>query len=332
MPLIRQLKAIAAAVAIGTAALLPVAPSLAAAPQIHAQAPGYYRMMVGQFEITALSDGTVKVPLDKLLHGESPEQIRQLLERGFQAPNKAETSINAFLINTGSKLLLVDSGAGDLFGPGSGKLPANIRAAGYRLEDIDAVLLTHVHLDHSGGLTVAGKAVFPNADVYLNQKEEDFWLDPANKAKVAPEQPSGFDQRKGFDQARASLAPYLAAGRVKTFAAGAELFPGVRTIAAPGHTPGHTFYEVQSRGQRMQFWGDAVHAQQVQFARPNVAIDFDVDSATAVQRRRQAFADAARNGYWVAAAHISFPGIGHVGRDAKAFAWIPANYSEDVGN
>ncbi|UTH74658.1 MBL fold metallo-hydrolase [Chromobacterium sp. IIBBL 290-4] len=332
MHLTRQLKAIAAALAIGASALLPAVPSLAAAPQIHAQAPGYYRMMIGDFEITALSDGTVKIPLDKLLHGESPEQIRQLLERGFQTPSKAETSINAFLINTGSKLLLVDSGSGELFGPGSGKLPANIRAAGYKLEDIDAVLLTHVHLDHSGGLTVAGKAVFPNADVYLNQKEEDFWLNPANRAKVAPAQPSGFDQRKGFAQAQASLAPYLAAGRVKTFAAGAEIFPGIRAIAAPGHTPGHTFYEAQSQGQRIQFWGDAVHAQQVQFARPNVAIDFDVDSASAVKRRWQAFADAAQNGYWVAAAHISFPGIGHVGRDAKAYAWIPANYSEHLGN
>ncbi|OBU86122.1 MBL fold metallo-hydrolase [Chromobacterium subtsugae] len=332
MPQLRQLKAIAAAVAISAATLLSATSSLAAAPQIHAQAPGYYRMMLGRFEITALSDGTVKVPLDKLLHGESPEQIRQQLENGFQTPGHAETSINAFLINTGSKLLLVDSGAGDLFGPSAGKLPANIRAAGYRLEDIDAVLLTHVHLDHSGGLTVAGKAVFPNADVYLNQKEEDFWLNPANRAKVAPAQPSGFDQSKGFAQAQASLAPYLAAHRVKAFAAGAELFPGIRAIAAPGHTPGHTFYEAQSQGQRMQFWGDTVHAQVVQFSQPQVNIDFDVDSSGAVKLRRHAFADAAAHGYWVAAAHISFPGIGHVRRDAKAYAWIPANYSEDMGN
>lgn len=329
---LRALSALVASLgmALPAAALLPASPAYAAAPQLRVQAPGYYRMMLGQFEITALSDGTVKVPLDKLLTSEHPEQVQRLLTEDFQKPSQAETSINAFLINTGSKLLLVDTGAGHLFGPKvAGQLPADIRAAGYKPEDIDAVLLTHVHLDHSGGLTEAGKAVFPNADVYLSEKEADFWLHPANKAGMKADGQSGFDQRKGFDQAQASLAPYLAAGRVKTFAYGAELFPGIRAIAAPGHTPGHAFYEAQSEGQRMQFWGDVIHAQAAQFAHPEVAIRFDVDSPAAIQLRRKALADAARQGYWVAPAHVSFPGFGHVRRAGKAYAWVPANYSLD---
>ncbi|OHX14310.1 MBL fold metallo-hydrolase [Chromobacterium sphagni] len=332
MKLSRKMQTLAASLALAlataTTTLLPAFPSYAAAPQVRVQAPGYYRMMLGQFEVTAVSDGTVKVALDKLLSGEEPQQIRRLLENGFQKPDQAETSINTFLINTGGKLLLMDSGAGQLFGANvAGRLQQNLRAAGYRPEDIDAVLLTHVHLDHSGGLSAAGKRMFPNADIYLSRNEADFWLNPANKAKVDGPRASGFDQRQGFDQAQASLAPYLAAGKVKTFEPGVELFPGIRAIATPGHTPGHVFYEASSDGARMQFWGDAVHAQQAQFAHPEIAIDFDVDSASAIEQRRKAFADAAAHGYWVAAAHIAFPGIGHVRSDADAFAWEPANYS-----
>ena len=307
----------------GIAALAPRT-AYASAPQVRTQAPGFYRMMLGQYEITALSDGTVNIPLDRLLVGISPAEIQALLARNFQTP-KAETSINAFLINTGTKLLLVDTGAGKDFGPGiAGSLQANIKAAGYRAEDIDAVLLTHIHLDHSGGLTVDGKAMFPNAEVYVNQTEADFWFNPANLSKV----PAG--QKDAFARTAASFAPYRGAGKVHTFTGGAELFPSVHAITMPGHTPGHTFYQVESQGQRMQFWGDTVHVQGVQFTKPKVTIDFDVDQAAAASQRKKAFADAAAKGYWVAAPHISFPGIGHVHRDGKAYSWVPVNYSSGL--
>ena len=304
-----------------TGALLPTADVQAAAPMVKIQASGYYRMMLGQFEITALSDGAGPLPVDKLLTNTTPAQVGSLLARSYlKAP--VETSINAFLINTGSKLLLVDTGAGKLFGPdAAGRLVANLRKAGYQPEDVDAVLLTHIHVDHSGGLTVDGKAVFPNAVIHVDRHDLDFWMDPANAPKVAePERPS-------FAQAAASFAPYIAAGKVKAHSGNTQLFPGVRSIETPGHTPGHSFYVVESDGQQLQFWGDLIHAADVQFAAPAVTIRFDVDAPAAAQQRQKAFADATRRGYWVAAAHVSFPGIGHVRRDGAAFAWVPVNYS-----
>ncbi|WP_308419553.1 MBL fold metallo-hydrolase [Chitinimonas koreensis] len=194
--------ALIAALSALPAAGLALAPQAAqaAAPQVKTQS-GFYRMMLGDFEITALSDGTVTLPLDKLLTDTTPERIRSLQARA-ELGSQVETSINAFLINTGKQLLLVDAGAGRLFGEnGGGRLLASLQAAGYRAEDVDAVLLTHVHGDHSGGLTVDGKAVFPNATVYTDQHEAQFWLDPANAAKSAER------HRHAFLEASAALAP-----------------------------------------------------------------------------------------------------------------------------
>ncbi|QDQ27023.1 MBL fold metallo-hydrolase [Chitinimonas arctica] len=312
---------IAALSALPVAGLL-LAPQIshAAAPQVKTQAPGYYRMMLGDFEITALSDGTVTLPLEKLLTDTTPARIRSLQARASLS-SEVETSINAFLINTGSQLLLVDSGAGRLFGDKGGRLLANLQAAGYRAEDIDAVLLTHIHGDHSGGLTVDGKMVFPNATIYADKREAEFWLDSGNEAKAAQR------HQHSFQEAAASLLPYASAGRLKTFSQDAELFSGVRSIAVPGHTPGHTFYAVESKGQQMQFWGDTVHAQYVQFPDPAVTIQFDIDSSAAAKQRKRVFADAAAKQYWVAAPHIAFPGIGHLRKEAAGFAWVPANYA-----
>jgi len=298
----------------------PVA-AYAAAPQVLTQAPGYYRMLLGTFEVTALSDGTVTIPLDELLTNTSARHVRAALARSHLAP-QVETSINAFLVNTGSHLVLVDTGAGALFGADAGgKLQDSIRAAGYSADQIDAVLVTHIHGDHSGGLSSAGKMQFPNARVYVNRHDADFWLNSANRAGAAE------NQRAGFDQAAAQFAPYQAADRVKTFDGATELLPGVWTAPAVGHTPGHTVYVLKSGGQELRFWGDMLHAQDVQFAEPDVTIHFDVDSRGAAVQRKAAFRDAALRGYLVAAAHISFPGIGHVRPAGKGFEWLPLPYT-----
>jgi glyoxylase-like metal-dependent hydrolase (beta-lactamase superfamily II) len=314
----KTLSTLLAGLAIGLAA----SPAThAAAPMVGTQAPGYYRMVVGAAEVTAVSDGTVMTPFDKLLTNTTPERVNALLARSHLTPN-VETSINAFLVNTGTHLVLVDTGAGTSFGPGvAGKLQASIRAAGYRAEDVDAVLITHIHGDHSNGLAQDGKMLFPNATVYVNRHDTDFWLNPANKAKVAP------DQRNSFGEAPPQFAPYQAAGKLKTFDGETELVPGIRALPATGHTPGHTVYALKSGGQELRFWGDMLHVKDVQFAAPEVTIRFDVDSPAAERQREAAFADAAARGYLVACAHTPFPGIGYVRKDGKAYDWLPVPYT-----
>jgi glyoxylase-like metal-dependent hydrolase (beta-lactamase superfamily II) len=165
------------------------------------------------------------------------------------------------------------------------------------------------------------KMVYPNATIYISQPEVDFWLDAGSKAK-APER-----LQKWFQEAELKVGPYLKAGKVKTFGYGAELFPGITPIAAPGHTPGHTFYALESKGQKLMFWGDVMHAAAVQFANPSVTIVFDVDAKAAAAQRKKAYDEAAKRGYWVAVAHVSYPGIGHLRAEGSGFVWVPINYS-----
>jgi glyoxylase-like metal-dependent hydrolase (beta-lactamase superfamily II) len=293
----------------------------AAAPQVKSQAPGFYRMMLGDFEITVLSDGTVTLPMNKLLTHIRPGQAEKLLAAAY-VDLPVESSINAFLINTGSRLVLVDTGAGTLFGPNIGnQLLTNLRAAGYQPEQIDAVLITHIHTDHSGGLMAGDKRAFPNAVVRVDKHDADYWLSTANLDKAPA------DKKSHFQQARDSLNAYVEAGKLETFDGDTELEPGIRAIASRGHTPGHSFYAVESKGQKLVLWGDLLHVAAVQFPEPSVTIQFDVDSNAAAVQRKKAFADAAKQGYWVGAAHISFPGLGHVRAEGKGYAWIPANYS-----
>ncbi|WP_370655025.1 MBL fold metallo-hydrolase [Hydrogenophaga sp.] len=292
----------------------------AGAPMVKTSAPGYYRMMLGDFEITALSDGTVDLPVDKLLTNTQPGKVTTALNQSFlKAP--LETSVNAYLINTGDKLVLVDTGASGLFGPTLGKLQANLKAAGYQPEQVDAVVITHMHADHVGGLMAGDQRAFPNATVHADQHDADFWLSQANMDK-APADAKGF-----FQGAMASLNPYVAAGKFKPFNGNTELVPGIKAMASPGHTPGHSTYVVESKGQKLVLWGDLMHVAAVQFANPAVTIAFDTDSKAAAAQRQKAYADAAKNGYWVAAAHLSFPGIGHLRRDGKGYRFVPANYS-----
>jgi glyoxylase-like metal-dependent hydrolase (beta-lactamase superfamily II) len=294
---------------------------MAQAPQQGTQAPGYFRLALGDYEVTALFDGYNDLS-PKLLQGMSQSQIRALLARRSIETPGVQTAFNAFLVNTGKQLILVDSGAGQCIGATAGQLLANMQAAGYQPEQVDTILLTHLHLDHVCGLVDAQKqALFTHATVYTAKAEADYWLDPAALAKA----PAG--AREFFKIAQDSTAPYVAAGRFKTFAADQSPLPGlVEATLEAGHTPGSTTYRFTSQNQSIVFMGDLVHNLAVQFEHPQVSIGFDVNSAQAINARQAVFSAAVVSKTWVTAAHLPFPGIGHITAQGKHFQWVPVEY------
>jgi glyoxylase-like metal-dependent hydrolase (beta-lactamase superfamily II) len=263
-----------------------------------------------------------------------PEGIRSRLAARFNLHDgKFQTSVNSYLINMGGKLVLIDAGSGGS-SESAGRLLANLRAAGYAPEQIDMVLLTHLHGDHAGGLLdAAGKAAFPNAAIRVGKAEADFWLpeDAAQRAVaqgLVPKAVSAEATPGYFRSARTFLAPYEAAGRVKTFADGKEeVPPGIRPVPLPGHTPGHSGFLVESNGARLLIWGDIIHSAAAQFALPEVAIAFDANAKQAIATRKTILARAVREKLLVAGMHLSFPGIGHVIANGKeSYEWIPVEY------
>jgi len=310
----QALKAMAAIAALGLLAGV----ARAASPMVRTQAPGYYRMMLGQFEITALLDGTSMLPMTQFLTGMTPAQMHRYLAREFLS-DPTETSVNAFLVNTGDQLVLIDAGAGAMM-PGTGKLLDNLRAAGYRPEQVDEIYITHMHGDHISGITAGEQRTFPNARVRAARLEAEYWLDPAHRAAAKA------DEKGSFETAQQVFAPYTRAGTFSPFEDGSQLVPGVLAVATHGHTPGHTSYLIESGGQKMLVLGDLIHVGAVQFPRPEVAIKFDTDSRAARAQRMKVFRDAAAGGYWIAAAHLGFPGIGHVRAAGTGYEFVPVNY------
>ncbi len=320
--LARPLAAVAAAAALLAGMALPAAPALAAPPSLTTQVPGYYRASLGEFDVTALYDGFVDLPTS-LLKGIQAADMQSLLARMFVTHTPGvQTAVNAYLIHTGEHLVLVDTGAAQCFGPTVGQMLSNLRAAGYQPQDVDTVLLTHLHPDHLCGLLDAqGQPAFPKAKVLAAQADADFWLNE-KVADAAPKDKQGF-----FQLARQAVAPYQASGRFQTFAAGTQqLLPGISAVPSQGHTPGHTSYLVSSKSRQLLVWGDIVHSHAVQFAHPEVSLEFDTDAKQAIATRRALFQEASKQGWMIAGAHLPFPGLGRVRQDGKRYAWVPVEF------
>ena len=311
---------LALAAAMGASPLMFTPPAAAAAPMARTPAPGFYRLQVGDFEVTALSDGTVDLAADKVLSAPAP-RVDAALARAFLG-EPVESSINAFLVNTGGKLILVDAGSGVLYGPTLGRLMANLKASGYAPDQVDDIYLTHLHPDHVGGLVDQGGRAFPNATIHVARREAEFWSNPANLAKTP-------DASKAtFQGASTSLAGYIRANRFQPFDEGTSLGPGLRAVPSHGHTPGHTSYLIESRGQRLFVVGDLVHVGAVQLPDPKVTIAFDSDPGSAIRSREALFSQAVREDDLVAAAHMPFPGLGHLRENGGGFEWVPVNYTQ----
>jgi glyoxylase-like metal-dependent hydrolase (beta-lactamase superfamily II) len=280
-------------------------------------------MKIGAIDVVALSDGTITFDVLEVL-SKPEEAARVMAKAGIQSP--VEASMNAFWIPLGQRQILVDTGAGELMGPKLNKLTLSMKAAGISPEQITDILITHIHPDHSGGLSVAGRRVFPNAVVRVDKRELDFWTDKSIGEKL-PEPSKTF-----FRQVEQTVGPYIAAGKVEAFDAATQprLFPEIRAIPGYGHTPGQAYYVLESQGQKLVFLGDTLHAPDVQFEVPSITVKFDIDQKAAAAARKRIFDDAAKNGYLIAFAHMYFPGTGRVRKEGNRYRWYPVPYTNDA--
>jgi acetyl esterase/lipase/glyoxylase-like metal-dependent hydrolase (beta-lactamase superfamily II) len=297
-----------------------VVPALAAAPMVKTQ-PGFYRMMLGDFEVTALNDGVVAYATTQVLPTATPEQIKNGLSE-LSLTDPVGMSYNAFLINTGSKLILIDTGTGGKLSDqpafhAAGHLMANLRAAGYQPEQVDEIYVTHLGPEHVGGLTLGIERAFPNAILRAPKSEVDLFLHP----DTAPV------WTKSWTQFWAALfSPYIKAEKFQSFDSDITLTPGIRALATHGHAPSHTSYVVESKGQTLIVMGDLVLKGALQFANPSLGSAFDANTKLAAEQRQRIFKMATVNHYWVAGGHLSFPGIGHIQARQARYSWIPADY------
>src|SRR5467141_1071773 len=296
--------------------------ALDAAPQHRDQAPGFYRLKVGDLEVTALFDRH-RVFDPHWLNG-TKATMDGVANALHDDPRLLDVSDEGFLVNTGKKLILVDAGAGTWWGGGVlGRLAGSLRSAGYTPEEVDIVLVTHLHSDHVGGLTTQdGKRVFPNADVYVAKAESDFWLSP----EIAAQAPK--DAQPFFQSAQAIAAPYIKAGKWHTFGGSETIVDAMQLVPLPGHTPGHTGYEFSSKGQKILFWGDIVHALRVQLQHPEVTAIFDIDQTAAAATRNQLLPELARGDVLIAGPHMPFPALGRLRKEASGHSWAPVVFTD----
>jgi glyoxylase-like metal-dependent hydrolase (beta-lactamase superfamily II) len=296
--------------------------ALPAPPPHHDQVPGFYRLKVGDLEVTALFDGT-GVFDPHWLNG-TTATMDGVVQALHEDPHMLDVADTGFLINTGKQRILVDVGAGTWWGEGAlGRLAGSLRSAGYTPDDVNIVLVTHLHSDHIGGLTTQdGKRVFPHAVVYVAKADSDFWLSPEIAAK-APK-----DAQPFFQSAQAIAAPYIKAGTWHTFSGSEAIVDGMTIVPLPGHTPGHTGYEFSSRGHTILFWGDIVHALRVQLQNPEVTAMFDIDQTAAAATRHRLLLSLAREDVLIAGPHMNFPALGHVRKAGSGYSWAPVVFTD----
>jgi glyoxylase-like metal-dependent hydrolase (beta-lactamase superfamily II) len=287
------------------------------AAEANAGVPTY---QVGEARVLALRDGGGPFPAN-LFQGLSAEETNRLLSAGGEATTDAEGkpawagSVWAFLVDVGGRRVLVDTGAGGGI-PGTGQMAQGLATAGVGPNSVNAVVISHMHGDHIGGLlTRDGTPLYPYATLHLHADEARHWGDPA-KAAAAPA-----GERAGFDTARQILAAY--GGRVKTFTGATEIVPGFAAEPLVGHTPGHSVYRLSSGGRQMVFIGDMIHSLAVQMPRPDVTLGFDSDAAQAREARAAFLRANAGRDILFAGPHFR-TGIVAVAPDGEAYKATPA--------
>jgi glyoxylase-like metal-dependent hydrolase (beta-lactamase superfamily II) len=302
----------------GLAMTMPGAPSLARAPMQNVQAPGIYRFKVGAFEATVISDGPLIMgpPQADVFVGLSKDDFIKALEDNYLPSDNLALEQNMLLLNTGDRLVLFDTGVGSskTMGPHSGKLLANLKAAGVEPKDVDTVILTHPHADHCSGLmSDSGERIFPNAQIHMTQADLAFWTDEANGRSMDL-------MRAQIDGARKHLLSNR--DRIIFVKDGQEVVPGVQAIATPGHTVGHTSYMITSEGTSLCNGGDIGHHHIISTQFPRLPFAYDTDGKQAVESRLKLFDMLAAERIPLLAYHFPWPGVGHLAKRGDAYRYF----------
>ena len=265
--------------------------------------PAFPSRRVGDLTITAVSDGYLHAAFELLSNIDAADASRMQEHAGIT--DRTAIHINCYLVRGGGRTLLIDAGAGG-FKQWGDRLKTNLPLAGVQPSEVDAILLTHAHPDHVGGLIDAsGQAAFPNAELIVHQQEIAFWRNDGNMSR-APQR-----AHDGFLMARQAFDGYR--DRLRTFDAG-EVFPGITALPLPGHTAGHTGYHVESDAQTLLVWGDIVHFPAIQIPHPDVAIAFDLDSHLAATTRSRLLDLVSSEKLLIAGMHLGEAGFARIRR------------------
>jgi glyoxylase-like metal-dependent hydrolase (beta-lactamase superfamily II) len=275
---------------------------------------------VGDAVVGVVNDGVFQISFDDIVGvPRAAVEAAQLSE--FRAVPPWLT-INTFLVETGGRTMLVDTGFGDET-PQLGRLLPNLASVGVDPAGIDAILMTHMHPDHEAGLVDAsGRAVFPNAELVVHEDDVAFWQDESAFARATP------TVQRYFQLARTALAAYR--GRVTQVRGGQEPVPGIVVVPTPGHTPGHTAWHVRSGADSLLIWGDVVHLPGIQLALPDAGVAFDIDSTAAAATRKRILDMVASDRIRVAGIHLDYPSFGRIVRRGDAYGYLPEVWTPEV--
>ncbi|MDR3495891.1 MAG: MBL fold metallo-hydrolase [Ancalomicrobiaceae bacterium] len=282
------------------------------------QCPGVYRRNIGDIRVATVNDGKYPTAFDHII-GVDAARCRQAHEAAH-APTPPWLTIDTFLVDTGDRLMLVDSGFAGA-GPTTGRLVSNLALLGVKPADIDAILMTHLHADHVGGLTDEnGQRAFANAELVVHEDEIAFWEDEGTLSRLVEL------QKPDFGRAQKALNAYR--GRTRAVRTNEEVASGVSATPTPGHTPGHSAWRISSGDETLLIWGDMVHLPSIQFAIPEASVIYDVDPDAAAQSRRHVLDMAAADQILVAGIHLSFPGYGWVRKTPSGgFAYVAETWT-----
>jgi glyoxylase-like metal-dependent hydrolase (beta-lactamase superfamily II) len=314
------------AVAAGAAAAFPpLGAARAAVAPTGAQAPGFYRYKVGDYECTSINDGVFLRPVDNFVTNVSKEEALATAEAAYMPKGMIAVPFNPQLINTGSKLILVDCGNGiGMFEPSKGRVGRtlqNLAAAGVDAKSIDVVLISHLHPDHTNGIRAAdGSMAFPNAEIMVPTKDFEFWTSEENAAKATTDMTKNY-----FANVKKVYAGIES--KVTKYDWGKEVAPGITAIATPGHTPGHTSFAVASGSSKVLIQSDVTNIPEFFLRNPDWHVAYDLDPAMAQQTRHKFYDMAAAEKATVVGFHFTFPSIGHVEKDGNGYRLVPVQWN-----